>query len=99
MLHLLSWAIVPNDWRNHAAVFAATKRLILSRQKLWSEYSGVSDSAVTSPYQMNERRGYACKLKPPNSLKDVMCFSQAPPVMGSMIDLTSDTTLAGKPPC
>ena len=27
------------------------------------------------------------------------CFSQAPPVVGSMIDLTSDTTSAGKPPC
>jgi len=49
-----------NVWRNHAAVFAATKRSILSRQKLWSEHNYLSNSDSTLPYQTKERRGYAC---------------------------------------
>jgi hypothetical protein len=32
----------------------------LLRQAGWSEYNYLKNSDLTSPYQMNERRGYAC---------------------------------------
>lgn len=53
--------------------FFLYKRSILSRQKLWSEYNYLSISVITSPYQMNERRGCVCYVK-----RRHFCYSISP---------------------
>lgn len=71
-----------NVWSKHAAVFAAMKRLILSRQKLWSEYNCQSNSALRSTYQMNESPAYACywKLAQYEAALGITCSASIPTV-------------------